>query len=726
MPQSPVQRVSNTFNKGLLTEFSELNFPENASVDELNCDLLKAGNRTRRLGIQYEVDHALSGTAYNVESHNEVVGKWQRVGNDPEVEYIVVKAENYLIFYESNKDGSLSSNTVKESFTSSTVLRIDLNDHIVASSGISLAIAPVEITSLNGVLIVVGKGLNAFYIERDKGDGSFSTTQINFKIRDFEWQVDNIEDLYTSTATLTAAREYDTVNAGWDNDNTGTQYYVSYHTSEGVYPPLVLPWYAGKDSTGNFDVAEWKKIGAGTTLQANGHYILDLFNKDRATASNVLGMVTESTTDRFSTVATFAGRVFYGGYGSRIYFSKIIEDRNEFGILHQVNDPTSEEFSDLLDTDGGWVDIKEAVNVSRLHVFGSSLLVFAENGVWRVTGVDGVFRATEYSVYRVSDIGIAQPRSLVAGENATPYWWSFAGIMTVQVTEEGGMVEVNLSRPTIQTFWRSIADTAKNTVRGAYDGFNGRVVWLYADNNATNARKVNNFLFLDTELGAFFPWKVSDKATNTPTILDATYIEGFILATDTFNVLDSSGNQVIDSSTNTVVAELEVATKASSNLKFLTVDADGYLTFSEFSSTSFYDWGDANYSSYAENGYDFMGDIGRRKNAPYLTVACRTSETAFEADGGTYVFTRPSSILVSCYWDFRNIASVNQQQGYRILRPVVVDETDLTYTPERTVNVNRLKLRGRGRIMRLRFESEEGKDFNLLGWEVLGATNPGY
>jgi hypothetical protein len=38
----------------------------------------------------------------------------------------------------------------------------------------------------------------------------------------------------------------------------------------------------------------------------------------------------------------------------------------------------------------------------------------------------------------------------------------------------------------------------------------------------------------------------------------------------------------------------------------------------------------------------------------------------------------------------------------------------------------RLKLRGKGRSTRLRFESEQGKDFILLGYGVIDARNQRY
>lgn len=725
MPQEPQQKIVNKFNKGLLTEFSELGFPEDASIDELNCDLLKAGNRTRRLGVEFETGYEFTAETYSKTGTAQIVGMWKNVGENPTLEYIVVQVGAELIFYE-NADIT-SGAAVPVSNSDSSVYKINLGNFAVAGSGVTLQNTIVETTYIKGVLIVVGEGIEAFYVQRNSSTGAFTETVISFKERDFEWLTSPIDDLFTiSSASPANTRIYDTYNAGWTNVQGGTTPLATYQASyPNQYPPLVLPWYAGKNSSGAFTVAEWQATGAGTSLQANGHYILGVFNKDRSTASGLSGLPTSSTTKRFTTVASYASRVFYAGYGSKVYFTRTLTDRLEFGLLYSLNDPTAEDFNDLLDTDGGYIDIPDAVNVKKLHVFGASILVFADNGVWRISGVDNVFRATEYSVYRISDTGIAAKTSFISTDNAVPFWWSYAGIQTLQVTDEGGMVEVNVSRPTIQTFWDNIFNGAKENVKSAYDKLNSRIVWMYPTSNSPVKNKVNDLLFLDVELGAFFPWTVADTASDTPFIIDAFFVEGVFPDTLTFDVV-AGVDTVIDVSLNNVVADITFDRQFSTNLKYLVMNHLGQLTFATFSSESFLDWGSANYSSYAESAYDFFGDLARRKTAPYITVMCRSTETALESLGNGYVFDRPSSLLVSNYWDFKRIPSVSQQQAYRIKRPVVVDSDDLSYDSEYTVNTSRIKLRGKGRVLRLRFESEEGKDFNLLGWEVLGARNPRY
>lgn len=712
MSQSLNQTTRNTFVKGLLTEFSELNFPTEGSVDELNCSLFKAGNRSKRLGLEYETSYQLSADTFPANTLFST-HTWANVDNDPDIEYLVVQAGATLYFYQKNAT-SMSSGL--QAFT------VDLTAYEFAG-GTGAGTSHVDVASINGRLIVVSPQIDAFYIE--KTSGGISTNLISFKTRDFGFFSD--PDLLSEKVNPTNDRRtYDTRNAGWIGDK-GDAALTAYDAARTGYPPLTHPWYSGKDASGNFSVTEWEEIYAGNTTTATGHYIIDLFDPDRGFTTYDDGTAINDPAGRFSCTAAFSGRVFYAGSGSRVYFSQILEGARNVGDLYQVNDPTAETISDLLDTDGGWINIPEAAGITRLQVFGSALLVFARNGVWRVSGVDNVFRATEYSIYKITSNGLAQSRSLVAGRNSLPFWWSYTGIHTVQVTDDGGIVEVDIGADTIQTFWDSISGTAKSFVIGEYDPYNDRISWFYPNDSETVEYKLNNILFLDVPLGAFYPWKISDKDTDTPQVVGTSFFTGAGSDSVPFNVVDSSGNPIVDSSGNQVTVNRTAATLSASALTLLVKDSTGSLTFAEFTGTDFLDWNTENYEAYAEAAYNFVGDLTRKKNAPYITVFLRTTETGWEASGNGYTPVRNSSCKVTTFWDFKKEASSVAQEAYRFKQPLIVDPNSLgVFDYPTTVISTRLKTRGRGRVMRVRFQASEGKDFNLLGWETIDAVNRTY
>jgi hypothetical protein len=719
MPQNLVQKTVNTFIKGLITEAGELTFPPDASVDESNCDLSRDGSRSRRLGADREASAVLS--SFTITDAEVVhVGDWKNVGGQSGLEYLVVQKGTVLYFY--NKATSPYSNNV-------LATTVDLTTYEVVGS-IGVGQTKCQFTSINGTLIVASEAIDTIYVERDNATEVISVTQINFRMRDFEWIGEKTE-YETGDSTPSVEREYDTQNAGWVGTK-GLAARSAYSAANGGdYPPLTHPWYSGKDATGNFDAAEWAKIYSGSSLLGNGHFILNPFNKDRGTASG-LAITAETEDSRFKAVEAFGGRVFYSGLESGksaglIFFSRQIQDVNELGECLQQNDPTSEDFSDLLPTDGGVIQIPDAVNIKILHAMGSVLVVFAENGIWTINGVDGVFKATEYSVKRASEIGIASPESFISA-GGTPIWWSRYGIHTLSLQDSGnGAGEQDLSTSTIQTFWDSIPEASKEKVQAVYDEVNKTIYWAWPDAGETVESKVNNFLILDLALQAFYPWTVSDEASSTDCIVGLAFYSGYGAGLLPLDVITAVGDDVVTSAGDDVVSfqNSNFATGSPTIVILVRDGATNKLTMGGFVNQDFLDSGTTDYSSYAVAGYEFFGDLVLKKTSPYITPYMRVTETGWTGSEVTgYDPVGSSSLLVSSFWDFGNNSTSTPQQAYRLKIMPVVDPDNLnSFNYPDTVITSRLKLRGRGRSVRLKFESEQGKDFVLLGYSMIGGVN---
>ena len=703
MAQRINQKVVNTFIKGLVTEAGELTFPENASIDESNCLLERDGSRRRRLAVKVEESNVLS-TFVVSETEAFTTGQWENAAGQAGLDFLVVQTGSTLYFY----------NTASEPYSGNQkTFSVDMSSFEHAGS-VGSANIKVQMTSIVGSLVVASEAINSFYIEYDPDTDTISTTAITPRVRDFEWQGDT--DTYTTSGTATTERTYDARNAGWGVGG-GPAIYTN---------ALTHPWYSGKDTDGNFSQTEWDKVYSGTTLTGNGHFILEFFNKVRS------GLPTEAEGSRFKSVAAFSGRVFYAGLtsaknGGKILFSKQLDNITEAGRCYQQNDPTGEYSSDLLDTDGGVIIIPDANNIQKLHVFGSTLFVFAENGVWQISGVDNVFRATEYSISRITQIGMTNFNTFVSVEGV-PMWWSKNGIHTVSFDQISGKgQEQNLTISTIQKFFDSIDGNAKAQCTAAYDATNKRVHWFYPSNGEAKANKKNEVLTLDVAIQAFYPWSIADSTGTTDYVLGASYFQGFGSDYVDLDVFTSAGDDVVISTgADVVVPKLSQIAQADSSVALMVYDStSGKMTIGFFQGADFLDWGDANYSSYAEAGYDFLGDLVLKKNAPYIQVYLRPTETGFSGDESTgYTPVRESSLLVSSYWDFRNTTSSTPQQAYRFKYTPVVNPSDLsTWDYPENVVTTRLKTRGRGRSMRLRFESEQGKDFVLLGFGIISAAN---
>lgn len=703
--QSLTQKVVNTFIKGLITEAGELTFPENASIDELNCDLRRDGSRRRRLGAELEDSYVLSSFTMT-DSSIVVTDKWENVGGQSGLEFLVIQVGASLKFYSK---GTLPYSGSEDAAT------VNLTTYEVVG-GVGAANAQCQFTSINGALIVASPAINTIYVQRDNTTGALTVNQVTFYTRDFDWLGDK-RSYTTSSATASIQRQYDTFNGGWS---------TALKTTYGSWPPLTHPWYSGKDASGNFSATEFNKIYSGTSLLGNGRYILNFFSKDRSTASGIAGFSAEVETSRFKSVASYAGRVFYAGLESAknsgvILFSRTIETLSELGDCYQQNDPTSEEISDLLDTDGGVIRIPNAVNIKKLYARGPDLFIFAENGVWKISGVDNIFRATDYAISYISPIGIQNASSFIEAEGL-PFWWSLTGIHTLSVDQSVGIEqEQNLSITTIQSFLDKVSSSAKAKVTGVYDRVNKKVYWAYPNNNETKTTKYSNLIVLDITLQAFYPWKVADGYD----IVGFAFYSGFgseALALDVVQGLDD----VYQGTDDIISTQLSDFTTGDPAIVLVARDlSTNKLTMAGFTNSSFYDWTDVDYSSYAVAGHEFFGDLMLDKTSPYIEVYMRSTETGWtgsEAVG--YDLVRPSGILVSPYWDFSKTPSTAPQQGYRFNRMPVVDSSDLnTVDIPETVVHTRLKLRGKGKTVRFRFDSEAGKDFVLLGYGFIGGKN---
>ena len=323
MPQSLVQKTVNTFIKGLITEAGELTFPPDASVDESNCELNRDGSRSRRLGADRETNAVLSSFTIT-DSELVHTGSWDNVGGQSGLEYLVVQKGVTLYFYN-KATAPYSANILAHTVNLSTY-------EVIGSVGVGQA--KCQFTSINGVLVVASEAMETIYIERNNTLGTISITQINFRMRDFEWIGEKTE-YETGDATPSIERQYDTQNSGWVGTN-GLAARVTYSAANGGnYPPLTHPWYSGKNASGVFSEAEWTKIYSGSSLLGNGHFIVNPFNKDRGAASG-LAITAETEDSRFKAVEAFGGRIFYAGLDSAkssglIFFSRQIENVSELG-----------------------------------------------------------------------------------------------------------------------------------------------------------------------------------------------------------------------------------------------------------------------------------------------------------------------------------------------------------------------------------------------------------
>ncbi len=680
----------NNFIKGLITEATEINFPPGASLDEDNMVLFRKGNRRRRLGVDYVSGASLTGGSLPLPDSstggNFSYYFWKGVGGNGTINFLVFQIASTLYFYDH--------------LTLSQLGTVDLTTRKI-SGATDVERDKVKMVNLRGRLFVVGKKLTPFFVSYSAG--VFTSTAISIKIRDFDGVTDTVASTSERPAALTAAHNYNLTNQGWNATTAGVDPISVYQAATGEYPSNAQVWFIGKDGSDVFTPSLLDKQEFGNTPSAKGHWVLDPFNKDRSTVSGVATIAVESVPSRPQCVEAFAGRVWYAGVeedklNGDVYYSQVVDNNiSNAGECLQRADPTAEDDSALVEDDGGVIHIANCGIIKAIKAVQDSIFVFADNGVWAISGPNGFFKADDFTLYQITTTGIVSKDSIVDIEGKVIYW-SSKGIYAITKPDLAErFIATSLTDLTIQTLYDSIEDGQKNNVQTIYDEKRRQVVWLYNDLMSDISYRRNKVLLLDLTTQAFSAYSIKPLATTSP------YIIGGIDFDNTTNWYDSS-------------------------IAFLTIVPNVglyHFTFSQFKNTDFRDWYSkdstgVSFDSFLETGYEYAGDIMRDKSIIFLFCYFQRTEDEWVADNGGYNLAKPSSCLLRTKWEWTDTESSNRWsseiQAYRIKRLQLPDTNDLTYSDGFPVVITKNKIRGKGRALRYRFSSEEGKDFNLFGW----------
>jgi len=740
------EKVFRSFVKGLITEASPLTFPENASIDEQNFVLNRDGSRSRRLGLDYEPLYALTSTGFStsiIKEGRQSFHRWDTPSGDESFSIGVVRIYNKLWFVD--------------------LLTANPSDNLLnGGAGITLtglSNSEIETAVINNDLIIVSKDLDLpIRLNYNVSTDTITQEQITIEVRDI-WGLDDGLKVDQRPSTLSTTHKYNLRNQGWNTtivSKGGGDSLSRTKTVLGVYPSNSDVWTLGKisDTTDSdyekYDPDVLKRNSTSRYQTAKGSIIINAFNRGSSRQSNtdVTGLNSDIENGNISTVASYAQRIFYSGidsditngddnspnYSGYVFFSKVVTSKADLGKCFQEADPTDPSINDLIDSDGGTIQIPEATRIIKIASSQSSLLVFAENGVWEIYGDTGGFIATSFQANKLSTNGVLNPRSIV-NVNGNFIYWSNAGIYVISPDTAAGRFKAeSISLTTIQSLYLEIPEIGKNFCKGFYDEKENRVRWLYNDTVSYSTlnyiNKYNKELIYDLTLQAWYTNTISQGDENTPYIADYIEVPGYAVSTNETNVLVGTDN-VIDSSSNDVVINEDIPLNRSSLFSFLTIVGTSF-TISKFNNTNFKDWltydsSGINYTSYLVTGYELFGDMIREKRIPYIFFYFNRTEDGYIFDGLNLELRNKSSCLVQAQWNWANSANSgkwgNEFQAYKLLRNYIPTGAGDPFDYGDSVIVTKNKLRGSGKTLSIKITSEEGKDMRLLGWGIPATAN---
>ena len=484
----------------------------------------------------------------------------------------------------------------------------------------------------------------------------------------------------------------ESAGAFWNFNGT----YTIANKTAGTFEITVSPPYQWLAWTGRFD--QLGQIGAGA---------LDV------ALANSEGAVVQRG---FQAIGFYAGRVWYAGmadsvYADHVFFSRICQTPLAYGQCHQRQDPTDETFNDITQADGGVIVVPGMSGVVDMINVGTSLVLVGTEGSWEISGGRGqAFSALSLDARQLTTANLNSPTGSAAFDDGGIALGP-SGIYAFGPNQFTGLLEAkNVIKETIQTKWNGYTTDQQKRAQIAFDDAKLRIhILIGTDASITNS--YTEMLTFDTRKGA---WTIFTFAPTSPFALLSM---GSISDAD-----DSANNQ---------------------KMKFLYEVTTGTVQIADFEQTDYVDF-DGNESPlpFMMAGYDGVGDFQRRKQAPIITVYSRRTETGFTDTGAGWTGDNESSTLMTALWDWTELkqwdvpsAPVAQEtwdgtssnygisgkigarsQVYRHVRnfiPLAADDVD-----GYPVVVTRNKVRGRGRVLQLRFEGAATKDSHIIGWST--------
>lgn len=232
--------------------------------------------------------------------------------------------------------------------------------------------------------------------------------------------------------------------------------------------------------------------------------VLSEINYDETTEESYEGLPSSDLLrGAITDIESFGGRLFYL-CGSTVLFSQTLSTNNKnYDKCYQDADPTSEEVSDIIATDGGMIQLLSLGRGKALKSFYRGVLVFGDE---EVTGIlsnsINLFTAESYDVVKITSAGLSSKYSVVETDSNV-FYWSNHGIYMVGIDENNNISSVCISLNTIQNWYNNLSQFSRDNCVGYYDYANNRIYWFYPTTNV--ADKLDGCLVYDLTFNCFMP-----------------------------------------------------------------------------------------------------------------------------------------------------------------------------------------------------------------------------
>lgn len=728
--------------RGWVTEGNLAQYPQDVAVDIENMAIDKRGLTERRLGMDAAsatkalpsfTDEIVTTGAFNVK-------QWSGLGTDKTRSVLVVHSGDFIYILDDSPPIT-EAKVLLTVDTSASSIRV--NGNITTPMHISIGADFSVVTNIrNNPVVLIYEGENS-----GTGELEFDWRRLDLEIR-ARSQLFGQWDLQDRWTGQSVEQLFDMRNSGWlepitaSSTNTGSGIVedvdpVAYFEEKlGYYPKPSYLFSAMKISTatapeaiGTFSPWEAEKIQFGNTQPPYGHYIHSAYY---FSTLDLLGGGVNDTSwtilDRPESSAYHNGHVFFGDKDeegkTRILVSRIVDDIFDIEKCYQDADPTAEEINDLVATDGFVLKPAGMGTILNMVEFNRSLLVMCTNGVWqlRATAGGGV-TATDVTIDKVGAFEFFSPHSVVNTGNAI-LMFTDRGIIAVSVNQFGELEASNLTEDTIDEFYEGLSRSVIANVKGTYITDERRIYWTIPSPVQTGTPCCAELvLVMNLDTGGFYKYTVEGG----PQLLVPVQLSASLTEVDAIPITETDGTVITTIAGDPVTTKQVSTVTETTFIGFLTsytaVSTNTEAVFTSPINRSMYDWttlgAQTSYQSFVDFSYEYPSSMIGGIQAPYV-------HSFFLSQSRTLALSDKSSAKMSVIFDWtldaRTKKISREQEAFkydtRRLAQANGDEDDYPYEVVDT----KLRVRGAGRSMRIRYRSEEGKDLRLLGYALLGLS----
>ena len=560
--------------RGLITEASDMNFPQDAAYDLDNVEIDKDGRVLRRLGLAPETDGgALLDDFTEDDRKNGTFSNflWRVTAGAQEVDVRVIQTGKKLTFREDK--APLSNQAV--------VLEINLEQSPYTTG--RTVDTPCQYAYGAGFLLITNQDANTLIV-RSVGSTVFP---LNLQAEPIVQQVRtqtllpgfNAGDNYGTS--LSAVEEFNLRNSGWPysatvaNDQNGSgvstsdpiQYYRNkrgtYPTHSRVYSAMRLSSATSVDAVDSFSPWADLKIAFGNTLPPLGHYVHSAFSFDARSLMESEGSPISSgnfsytISNRPICCAFLNGHAIYGDIDqnnkARIMVSQLVKETDSLKKCYQEADPTASEINDLVATDGFVVRPVGMGKPLAMRETSKAVVILCTNGVWALRSAGGPFSATNYEVVKLASLDFNAPNSVAVVDDVV-FFCADKGIYSIIANQFGELQVANLTDDTIKTLYQDYGVERIHGMHAAYIKAENYIYWLVPDAPENGLYKGDSYeaLIFNLTLQGFFVYSFGRDTTRPALHMP------MALTNSTSSIVDEP--VTIDGGTENVFADGELVT----------------------------------------------------------------------------------------------------------------------------------------------------------------------